>query len=354
MAMILFGAVTFAQNDKKEKEIKKKKTMMITMTVDEDGETTKVDTIVFRSPDVHFEEIMKDLDIQMDMSKDRMKEIQVEVLAEMDELQNSFHFEFKDKKEELNKAMEELKRELEQLNIEKEAQERIKEAMEKIEQAGEHSRKHIERFVFDDAHPVFFGEDGKYEIIVDEDGENVKTEVIWVDEDGKVSKKGEKELKVWVDSDKNKKVVIRSDGKKIVEGENIFVYEDGDSDEEKVIMLEMSGAGLSVLSSTKEKDIEKAIKAGLPIDKDNMLEEMDIFVEIKDGEDAIIKLKSNEEGKLKATAYDEDFKKLKKLKVTEEDGAGVIQLETDDLKDSGVRYLLLEQAGKTDLIKIHR
>lgn len=349
MAMVLLSAISFAQENKKDKEIKKKKTMYITMTVDEDGETTKVDTIVFGSPEIDIDEIMKDIDIQMEVNHEKMKEIHMQVEAEMDELSNTFSFEFEEHKDELKKAMEELKIELNNLDMEEEVEMRIQEAMEKLEKAGKLSQTHMKRFIIDESHPVFFGEDGKYEVITNEDGENIETKVIWTHTD---DENKPKELKVWVDADGEEKIIIKSDGK-VTEKENMFIIKSDDSDGKKVI-IDMEGTDMAMFSPTKEKDIEKAIAAGLPLDQDKMFEDMDISIEIKDDEDPIIKIKTEVDGKLKATVYDQDFKKVKKLKVTEEDDKNAIHLDVKELKDSEAAYILLEQGGKTDLMRIHR
>lgn len=349
MATVLMSAISFAQSNKKE--VKKQKTVMITMTVDEDGETTKVDSIVFESPDIDFDEIMKDVDIQLDISKDKLKEIRMEIEAEMDELSKTYRFEFEDQKDEHNEAMEELRNELKNIDMEKEVQERIQNAMDRLEEAGKASRTHMKRFFIDEAHPVFMDKDGKYEVIVEEDGDEVKTEVIWIDEDGNVNKESSKELKVWVDTDSDEKIIIKSDGK-VIEKENVFVIKKSEEDGENVV-IDIEGSDLAMFTPSKEKDLDKAIAAGLPIDKENMFEEVDLYIEIKDDKDPIIKIKTDAEGKLKATAYDADFNKLKKLKVTEEDGRSVIQL-SEELKDSKAAFILLEQGGKTDLMKVQK
>lgn len=353
MVFILLSAIGFAQTNKKEKEIKKKKTMMITMTVDEDGKTTKVDSIVFESPDVDMDEILKDIDIEMDITGEKMKEIHMQIEAEMDEAAKSFRFEFDEQSEELENAMEELQKELESLNLEEETQKRIQEAMNKLEEAGKHNSYRMERFFTDESHPIFFSKDGNIEVIVDENGDSIKTEVIWVDESDHVIKGGSKDVKVWVDSDGKEKVIIKSGGD-VVEKENVFIIKSKDGDEKSVIIDIDSDTEMAMFSSSKEKDIENAIKAGLPIDKDKMIEELNIFVEIKDEQAPIIKLKTNSDSKLKATAYDKDFKKLKKVKVVEEDGYSIVKLDTDYIKNSDVAFLLLEQDGKTDLMRIHR
>lgn len=343
MTLVLLSAISFAQSDKKE--IKKKKTMMITMTVDEDGETTKIDTIVFGMPDVDIDEIMKDIDIQMDINEDRLKEIHMKVDAEMEEFGKTFEFEMEDHSKELEKAMEELKNELKNLDMEEAVQERIQKAMIKLEEAGKLSRTHMNRFIIDEDHPVFFGNDGKYEVIVDEDGENVETKVIWLEKDGHADKNKAKEIKVWVDSVGEEKVIVKSDG--AVSGD-FFI----NGDDEENIIIDLENADMAMFSSAKDKDIDKAIAAGLPVDKDNMMEEMNVFIEVKDGEAPIIKLNTVSKGKMKATAYDDNFKKIKKLKLTKEDDKSVLNLDTDFLKDSEVKYIFLEQDGKTDLMRI--
>lgn len=347
MAMFLMSAISFAQSDKKEDE--KQKTIMITMTVDEDGETTKVDSIVFESPDIDIDEIMKDVGDQLDISKEKMKEISEEIEAEIEAFSKTYSFEIEDQKDELDEAMEELKNELQNLDMEKEVQERIQNAMDRIEEAGKESRTQMKRFIIDDDHPVFMDKDGKYEVIVEEDGDEVKTEVIWIDEEGNVRKESSKEVKVLEDSDSDGRMIIKSGGKKI-EKENVFVVKKSGDDDENIV-IDIEDSDMAMITSSTEKDLDKAIDAGLPINKEKMFEEMDLSIEIKDDQDPLIKIKTEVKGKLKATAYDADFNKLKKLKVTEEDGKSVLQLN-DELKESKAAYILLEQGDKTDLMKI--
>lgn len=347
MAMFLMSAISFAQSDKKEDE--KQKTIMITMTVDEDGETTKVDSIVFESPDIDIDEIMKDVGVQLDISKEKMKEISEEIEAEIEAFSKTYSFEIEDQKDELDEAMEELKNELQNLDMEKEVQERIQNAMDRIEEAGKESRTQMKRFIIDDDHPVFMDKDGKYEVIVEEDGDEVKTEVIWIDEEGNVRKESSKEVKVLEDSDSDGRMIIKSGGKEI-DKENVFVVKKSGDDDENIV-IDIEDSDMAMITSSTEKDLDKAIDAGLPINKEKMFEEMDLSIEIKDDQDPLIKIKTEVKGKLKATAYDADFNKLKKLKVTEEDGKSVLQLN-DELKESKAAYILLEQGDKTDLMKI--
>lgn len=347
MAMFLMSAISFAQSDKKEDE--KQKTIMITMTVDEDGETTKVDSIVFESPDIDIDEIMKDVGDQLDISKEKMKEISEEIEAEIEAFSKTYSFEIEDQKDELDEAMEELKNELQNLDMEKEVQERIQNAMDRIEEAGKESRTQMKRFIIDDDHPVFMDKDGKYEVIVEEDGDEVKTEVIWIDEEGNVRKESSKEVKVLEDSDSDGRMIIKSGGKEI-DKENVFVVKKSGDDDENIV-IDIEDSDMAMITSSTEKDLDKAIDAGLPINKEKMFEEMDLSIEIKDDQDPLIKIKTEVKGKLKATAYDADFNKLKKLKVTEEDGKSVLQLN-DELKESKAAYILLEQGDKTDLMKI--
>lgn len=328
--------------------------MMITMTVDDNGETTKVDTIVFESPDIDFEEIMKDIEVEMNINEEKMKEIHMDIEAELSDLAHSFKFEFEDQKEELKEAMEELKNELKNLEVDQEVEERLQKAMEKLEEAGKYSRAHVERFIIDDAHPVFISKDSKVEVIVDEDGEHVKTKVFWVGEDGEMSDAEAKELKVWVDAndDDQKKVIIKSNVE-VSSDENVFIVKKDGKPGEKEIM-EVISDDVAMINSSNEKDIDKAISAGLPIDKSKLMEELDLFIEIKDDQEPIMKLKTNLDGKLKATAYNSDFKKIKKLDVTKEEDFHILKLNFDEMKKANAAYILLEQDGKTDLMRIEK
>jgi len=346
LILVLFSAIGFAQNDQDQKIIKKKKTVMITETTNGDGETT-VDTLVFETPEVNMDEIMEELEI----SKKRMKEIHMQIETELGDMAKSVRFEIEDQSDEIEKAMEDLKNELKNLNVEAEAQKRIDEAMKRLEEVGKYGRTHMERFIIDNDHPVFVGEDGQIEVLVD-DGKNIQKKVFWVGKDGEVEEEVSKEIKVWVDSDGENKVVVHSDGDD--KDENVYVFKTiNKNDGEAVIDIDISDADMDFISAVKEIDIDKAIAAGLPIDKEKGFENLDVSIQIKKDQDPSIKIKTNAKGKLKATVYDKDFKKVKKLKVDEEDGAFILQLNKEDLKDSQARYILLEQDGKTDLMHVY-
>lgn len=349
MIMVLLSAIGFAQTDENKKVIKKKKTMMISMTVDEDGETTQVDTIVFQTPDVDLDELMKDVELELDLTKDRMKEIHMNILADFDETMDSISFKLDYHADELEKALGDLQKELDQLEMSEETQQRIQETMEKLEKMGEKSFHHFEEFVMDD-HPIFINEEGKVKVITHQDGDEQTTKVIWIDKDGNESEREAKELKVWVDSDNENKVIVKVDGD--ISEENEFVFHTDEGKGEKVIVMEVMGEGMTMLGSAKEKDLDKAIEAGLPIKKDQMIEELNINMEIKDDANPVVSLKTNETAKMTATVYNQDFNKVKKLKLTEKDGAFSFELDKKMLQDEKATYLLIEQAGKTDLMKL--
>jgi hypothetical protein len=208
----------------------------------------------------------------------------------------------------------------------------------------------MESFFSEEDHPVFVGEDGKIEVLVKSDGETETTEVIWIDDEGNVSKETGKELKVWVDSDENKKVIIKSNGEVTEEKEFVIHADDGGDGE--IIMMDFEGKNMMMLHSAKEKDLDQAILAGLPINKDQMIEELNINMDIKGEANPIVKLKTESAEKMTVTAYDEGFSKVKKLKVKQNNGENVFELDRELLKKSNAAYILLEQEGKTDLMKL--
>ncbi len=350
MAMVLLSAIAFAQNDKEEKAIKKKKTMMISMTVDDDGETTTIDTIVLSMPDVDLDSIMEDFNVQMDITRDEVDEIRMEVYTDIDEAHQNIRLKTDEQAEEIEKALKDLQKELDQLQMDDKVRQRIQEAMETLEKMGESSSSHLEHFFMDEDHSVFAGEDGNIEVIVKSDGDQETTEVIWYDEEGNVNKEAGKDLKVWVSSDKNKKVIINKDGEMTEETE--FIIHMDTEEGKKVIMKEVAGEGLIMLNAANDKDIDKAILAGLPMNKDQMFEEMNINMEMKGDADPIIKLRTESEEKMVATLYDEDFNKVKKMKMKRVDGENVFELDHEMLEKSKATYILFEQADKTDLMKL--
>lgn len=346
MTLVLMSAMSFAQEA--EKKIKKEKTYMIKMEINEDGETSSVDTIVIMKPDVDMEVIMKEIKSNIDIDHEKMREIHVEVMKEMEEAGKTIQFEFKEKSKELEKAMEELKAELKNLEMSEEVQQRINEAMQKLEEHAEKGHPHMERFIIDEHHPVFITEEGKYEVIVNDDGKNVETKVIWVGEDDEMGE--EKKVNVWYDSHKGEsKVIIKSDGSD--ENEYVFFTDEDLGEGGKLMMVESMG-GASFMSPSKEEDIEKAIAAGLAIDKDQMLEKINISIEIDDNKDTKFTIGTEGKGKLKASLYDGNFKLIKKLKVKKEDKGNAFQLDLKDIKDSNASYIFLEQDGKTDLMRV--
>jgi len=347
LALVMLSVIGFAQNDQNQKVIKKKKTIMITKTTDEDGEST-IDTLVFETPELNMDEIMEKLEV----SKEKMKEIHMQIEAEMNDVSKSVRFEIEDRSDEIEKAMEDLKNELKNLDVEAEAQQRINDAMKRLEEVGKYGRTHMERFIIDKDHPVFVGEEGQIEVLVD-DGKNVQKKVFWVDKNGEVEEEISKEIKVWVDSNGENKVIVHSDGDD--EDENVYVFKTvNEIGDEEVVDLDISDAKMDVISAVKQRDLDRAIAAGLPIEKEKGFENLEISVDLKKDQDPLIKIRTNADGKLKATVYDKDFEKVKKLKVNKENGSYILHLDIDDLNDSKAQYILLEQDGKTDLMRVYK
>lgn len=347
MTLVLMSAVSFAQ--KADKKVKKEKTYMIKMEINEDGETSSIDTIIIGKPDIDVDKIMEDIKSNLDIDHEKLREIHEEVIKEMEEAGKTMQFEFKEKSEELENAMSELKAELKKLEMSEEAQQRIDEAMQKLEEQAEKSHQHMERFMIDKHHPVFIDEDGKYEVIVNEDGKNVETKVIWVGEDDDIE--GEKKVNVWYDSDNGESKVIIKSGDS--DDEYVFFTDDDMGEDGKVIVVESMG-GARFMSPSKEEDIDKAIAAGLAIDKNKMLETINISIEIKDDKDPLFTIGTNSDAKLKASIYDENFKLIKKLKVKKQDKGKVFELNLKDIKESNASYIFLEQDGKTDLMRVQQ
>jgi hypothetical protein len=323
---------------------------MITMTVDDDGETTTIDTIVFNVPDIDLDSIMENINIQMDITKDEMKEIRMEILTNIDEAHDAMVFKMDKQSEDIEKALKDLQKELDQLEMDDEVQQRIQDAMEILEKMGTTSFHHMESFFSEEDHPVFVGEDGKIEVLVKSDGGTETTEVIWIDDEGNVSKETGKELMVWVDSDENKKVIVKKNG--TITEEKEFVIHADDGGDGEIIMMDFEGKNMMMLHSAKEKDLDQAILAGLPINKDQMIEELNINMDIKGEANPIVKLKTESAEKMTVTTYDEGFNKVKKLKVKLNNGENVFELDRELLKKSNAAYILLEQEGKTDLMML--
>lgn len=365
LAVVLISSISFGQS--KKKEVKKEKTIMITMEIDEDGNTTTIDSIVMNGSDhdfdfdvdVDIEEIMLDVKHALSESHESLKEMKIEIIADIKDGENVFCKELSEQKEEAKQALKDLQKELKSLEIEDEARERIQIAMDKLKEVDwkEHAIN-MNHFIFDEK-DHHFG-DGEHEtiefIIKDGDTTEVKTKVLWVgdEHDGH----GHHDKNVWVTDEGDKKIIIKTTG----EGdhdENVFFIHEDDGHHNKaknVKIMKFTGDSdmhMLMLKTAGEKDLEKAKEAGLDIDDDNRLDISNINVELEN-EEAFIKLRTEEEGKMKVQFLDKNFKKVKQVKAKEEHGAHQFPLNLKELKNKEhkAKYLLIEQNKKKELMKL--
>lgn len=372
LALVFISAVGFAQEETKKE--KKEKNYKIKMNID--GKNTVIDTIIIMNADsdVDMDAIMKEIEVQMEVSSEHMKEIHVELKAEMDEMHDMILIELKEVNEEVEKALETLQIELENLEIEAEVREKLNEALKTLEEADLRNVAHVEKIIMTDHKPMFVSEDGLVEVIVEgegdteakvfwiekdgEHGEHGDHEVnVWIDEDGNVSEGGEHEVNVWVDDNGEKKVIIKKSG--TVKGENLVFYgDDTDVKHPKMVIIEKSerdghmNMDMVMVQSASDEDFEKAIAAGLPVKEEQRFEDIDLNISVDGDQDPVIGFKTKESGKMKVTYYDEDFGKLKSMKLKENEGMHTFPMDQDELKEMKVKYILIEQNGKSDLMKL--
>jgi hypothetical protein len=316
LALVFISAMSFAQSDKKE--LKKSKSMIINVEVDDDGNTT-IDTIVMDKHDmdhmiVNVEEIIGE-------NNENLKEITVEIIGNMEEGHDVFMMNLSKKQKELEEAFENLQKELEALDIEKEAQARIDQAMETLEGIDWNAHVVSLENALEDAHHVVCGKGDSESITVfieDGDTTEVHTKMVFVGDD---------------------------DGESNGDVERIIMMNAGDKPSGDMHMLMLSTAG--------EKDIIKANEAGLKIDSDKRLSINKVNVEIEN-DDAVIGLKTDESGKMKVTVLDDRFRKLEQIKTEEDDGIYEFPINIKEMMkgDSKAKYLLIEQNKKKELMKL--
>ena len=358
VALVFFSTTSFAQT--KVKEEKKEQKYVIKVAVDEDGENTVIDTIIIIRPDVDMdiESIMQDIEVEMELTKDQMREIHINMTEEMGEIQKVIKMEMKEANEEVEQAFENLQKELEGLEIEAEVRQRIDEAMKVLEESDLRDFAVMEKF-FIEEHPTFIHEDGKVEYIIDgKDTTEIHTSMIFIGEDEHMEHHHDSDVNVWVEDDGEHKVIIKKSSKG--KSGNVMIYSDEDEHKhgnktfvvETIIDGEDSHADMIMIQPASEKDFDKAVDAGLPLGENQRLEEMDINVNIDGDKNPVIGFKTNEDGKMKATYYDENFEKIKSVKLKENEGLHEFDLNKEDLKDSNAKYLLIEQNKKADLMKL--
>lgn len=363
MALVLMSALGFAQEETKKE--KKEKTYMIKMQKDDDGTTTVIDTIIIMNPseDVDIDAIMEEIEVQMVANKEHMKTVHLELKAEMDELHHVMKAELMEANEEIEKALQTLQVELENLDIESEVRERINEAMKTLEEADLSSNIHFKNMVLPESHAVFVSEDGHVEVIM-EGEEDANSKVLWITKDGEpgehevsvwVDDDGEHNVNVWVDDQGEKKVIIK---KKISDEDVAFYGDNPDQKHHKMVIIQKidedgpMDMDLIMVEPASEKDFDKAVTAGLPLNQEQRLEDIDLNVSIEGDKDPVFGFKTGEEGKMKVTYYDENFKKIKSIKLTEEKGMHTFPLNQEELKEKKVKYMLIQQNDKADLMKL--
>lgn len=363
IALVFISAIGFSQTDKKVE--KKEKTYQV--KIKDDGKSTEVDTIIIvkSGVDVDIEAIMKEIEVEMDINQKQLKEIHVQLQAEMDEIHDVMKFELQEVSDEVEKALETLQKELEHLDIEAEVKAKIDAAMKTLEESNVKSETHIEKIIMS-GHPVFVSEDGHMEVIVDgeghteakvlwleKDGDHGEQEVnVWIDEDGNVNKIGEHDVNVWVDDDEQKVIIKKY---KTASDEDIALYGDVDKAHKMVMIKNVEGdmdRDMFMVHPASDKDFEKALAAGLPLAKDQRMKDIDLNINIDGDNDPVFSFKTKEKGKMKVTYYTADFIKGNTVKLKEENGLHQFPLNKEELKQENVHYMMIEQNGKADLMKL--
>jgi len=368
MVFIFISGMGLAQeNTQKEK---KEKTVTYKVVVDEDSDVITIDSMVIINSDSDIDEIMKEIEVQMHVHKDHMKEIHVELMAEMDEMEDHWTYHINESSEKVEKALATLQTELAKLEIEAGIREKLEEAMKVLEESELKNIAHVEKLFIGDDHPSFFSEDGELEVIIegdseakvyfiDKDGEHVEHDFdVWIDKHGDVDIDHDAhDVNIWVEEDGKKKVIIRKSGDFSEEDEFHFSDTQNVGHNKRMIIEKRQGVGhygmeMLMIQAADDEDFQKAIQAGLPLAEDQRLQEMDIKVTIDGDQDPIVSFRSEENAKMKVTYYDESFSKIKTTKLSEKDGFHTFTLDKIEIKENKVKYLLLEQNKKADLMKL--
>jgi len=370
LALVFISAIGFAQAGEKElkkeqkKDHNKEQTMMIQIEIDDDGQTTSIDTIIVFNHDMEAEmdEILVEVKDVISANHEKLKELSVEVMADIEGGHEVYMIELSEKKAEMEQAFKDLQKELEGLEIEKEARERIEQAMETLENVDWKSHAISLESALITAHNEAFGagdQDLVKVIIEDGDTTEIHTKVIMLD--GKCRSLDDEELNVWVSDEDEGKIIIKTTGGGDAEEKVIFIN-DGDIHHkvgsQKVMLMTTDddlgdNTRMFMIRSAEDEGIAKARAAGFKIDAKDRLEITNINVEIENDEIEIA-LKTSEKGKMKVTILNADFKKIKQIKAEEEDENYEFSLNFDELKkgDSGAKYMLIEQNKKMELMKL--
>ena len=373
IACFAFVSISHAQS-KSEKQ-KEEKSIIIKVEVDEDGNVTSTDTIITYNLDLNKEvnEVIVKVEREVSDNQESIKKIKVEVESDLEGNKEVFCINISDKKEELEKIFKDLQKEIEDLEIDKEARERIEQSMEKLQEVDWSSHYISIKDALVDAHHEAFGA-GSYEVVkvVIEDGdtteyrsttrtenhhhdanENVilvkssedtegETLTVWVSDDGEEHNiEGENVEVIVVDSDDDK-------AHKLIK---VFVISEEDEDDQ-----ESEGHHKSrrmTFESASKSDLEKAKEAGINIDDDHKLSLRNLNVEVNNDQ-VKIGVMTNETGKLKVLALDEDFKTVKQIhskKLAKEHQFSFDIKEFEDDTES-VKYILIKQNGKMSLMTL--
>ena len=110
----------------------KKKTITVNMTIDQDGTTTTIDTIIVDMDLDNVDHMVAEMEEALLESADELKELRVEVTAEMDEFKKEYSQELKESQQEVKEAIRVLQEELDKMELSDETKEKIEKAIEKL------------------------------------------------------------------------------------------------------------------------------------------------------------------------------------------------------------------------------
>ena len=373
MACFAFVSISHAQS-KSEKQ-KEEKSIIIKVEVDEDGNVTSTDTIITYNLDLNKEvnEVIVKVEKEVSDDQESIKRIKVEIESDFEDNKEVFCINLSDKKKELEKIFEDLQKEIEDLEIDKEARERIEQSMEKLQEVDWSSHYISIKDALVDAHHEAFGA-GSYEVVkvVIENGDTTeyrsttRTENHHHDANEKVIVVKSSEdtdgetLTVWVSDDGEEHniegenvevVVVDSDDDKAHKLIKVFVISEEDEDDQESEGHHKSRS--MRFESASKSDLEKAKEAGINIDDDHKLSLRNLNVEVTNDQ-VKIGLMTNETGKLKVLALDENFKTVKQIQSKKLAKEHQFSFDIKELEDDteSVKYILIKQNGKMSLMTL--
>lgn len=321
------------------------------MEVSDDGKTTKVDTIVIMSPG-SADEIEKIVELELEENGNQIKVITTITDDKVLAMEKELEFNWEQKEAAVEAALETIENELKNLKLDVQTQQKMNEALEVLHQSTE--KKVIKKIVIDSEHMNLGNDSMMVKVYVDSDMPADSTKkMIWVETT--VDDSGNHNITAWEDRDGEKTIIIQ-DSSMSVNGKKMVFVDGGQAiKHKKVIMMEAvsdSPSNMLMLLPADKAEIEMANAAGLELKSDNKFANLEMDITIKGDEEPVMRLSTRESGKMKATYFNSDFGKIESVKLEEVDGKHLLPLKKDEIKSKKVRFILLEQNKKTELLKV--